>query len=275
MEEEILSQTYWQRVSVELYEMLITKGIEIAIAIVILFVGVFLIKKLSKVVTYLIIKRTEEVASGQFIGQTVKIILFIVLFLSVASQVGIQTTSFVAALGATGIAIGLALQGSLSNFAGGILILMFKPFRIGDSIESLGFYGKVVVIDILHTKLVTPDNKYVVLPNGQLANSSIVNSSRQHSRRSEFQIPVSYQQDIDEIRKLILGVLSKEPSVLESPEPAVLLTNFNEFNTIVTVRFWTRNGEQAATLHRVLEEVRPHLKHMGRSVELKGQNAKK
>lgn len=274
MRNEVLSQTYWERVSVEFYEMLITKGIEIAIAILILFVGVFFIKKLSKVVTYIIIKRTEEVASGQFIGQSIKIILFIVLFLSVASQVGIQTTSFVAALGATGIAIGLALQGSLSNFAGGILILMFKPFRIGDTIESLGFYGKVVVIDILHTKLVTPDNKYVVLPNGQLANSTIVNSSRQKSRRSEFQIPISYQQDIGEIRELILNILNKDPAIHASPLPTVALTKFNEFNSIVTVRFWTRNGEHTIVLNRVLEEIRPHLKHIGRSVELKGSNVK-
>ncbi len=268
MERELLNQTYWQRVSEELYDMLITKGIEIATALLILIVGIYLIRKLAKGVNFFIVKRTGDIATGQFIGQTVRITLLIMLFLSVAAQMGIQTTSFVAAIGAAGLTIGLALQGSLSNFAGGILILIFKPFKVGDYIESMGFYGEVVGIDILHTKLITVENKYAVLPNGQVANSSVVNSSRKKTRRSEFIVLISYRENISKVRELILSHLKKDDRVHSSPKPEVTVLKLGESNIQLAVRFWTDNGNHTQTSSEIQEQLLPYFTHEGKAVRL-------
>lgn len=268
MNQKVLTQTYWEKLSLEYYDILIGKAIEIAVALLILFIGMFFIRKLSRVVHFFIIKRAEDGTTAQFVAQTVKVVLMVVLFLSVAAQMGIQTTSFVAALGAAGLAIGLALQGSLANFAGGILLLLFKPFKVGDHIEALGFYGEVVGLDMLHTKLVTVDNRYVVLPNGQVANSSIVNSTRRKSRRSEFVVLLEYGQDVAQARELILGIVLNEAWVYRIPAPTVEVEKLGEFNMQLMVRFWTDNGKHRQTLTKIIEKLTPHLSLHGRAVRI-------
>ncbi len=253
---EVLTPTYWETMMGRVYDLIITKGIDIASAILILFVGFFIIGKIAKGIRLAIIRRTDDIAVGEFIEQTSRIVMKIMLFLSVASQMGIETTSFVAALGAAGLAIGMALQGSLSNFAGGVLILIFKPFRVGDTVDSLGFSGEIVKIDILHTKLITGDNRLVILPNGQVANSSLVNGSNQKNRRSEFLISVGYAENLERVRKIILDELSKDKRIHDTPAPTVVVNTLNDANVQLLVRFWTDNGQHSGALAQALESVK-------------------
>lgn len=256
IDEKVLTPSYWENNLENLYALFITKGIDILSAILILMIGFYIIGKVAKGLRLFIIRRTDDIAVGEFIEKTARIVMKVMLFLSVASQIGIETTSFVAALGAAGLAIGMALQGSLSNFAGGVLILVFKPFRVGDTIDSQGFSGEVVKIDILHTKLLTGDNRLVILPNGQVANSSLVNSTKQERRRSEFMINVGYQYKIDDIRQIIIQTLSADQRILKTPAPTVVVNALNDTSIQLLVRFWTKNGEHSGALATSLENVK-------------------
>lgn len=254
--DKILELSHWEKISKGFVDMLFSKGIELATALLVLFVGFFIINKISKGIRMAIFRRTNDIAVSEFIEQSSRIVFKIMLLLTVASQMGIQTTSFVAAIGAAGLAIGMALQGSLANFAGGVLILIFKPFKIGDSITSMGFSGEVISLNILHTKLLTGDNKLVVLPNGQVANSSIVNASNQKGRRAEFSIFVKYSADISQIRQIIFSVLDEDSSVYKTPKPTVVVEELKENNIHLLIRFWTDNGKQTIALNQALEIIK-------------------
>lgn len=256
LDEKVLTPTYSQGAMHDFYTLLMTKGLDIVSALLILFVGFFIIGKIAKGIRLFIIKRTDDIAAGEFIEKTTRIVMKVMLFLSVATQVGIETTSFIAALGGIGLAIGMALQGSLSNFAGGILLLVFKPFRVGDTIDTQGYSGEVIKIDILHTKLVTGDNRMVILPNGPVANSSIVNSTKQDKRRSEFFINVGYQYTIQEVREVILQTLYTDERVLKGPAPTLVVNALNDASIQLLVRFWTENGKHSGALASALENVK-------------------
>lgn len=252
----VLSPTYWEQLVARFYELLITKGLDVASAILILFVGFFIIGKIAKGVKKAIIAKTEDIALGEFTEQITRIVLKIMLFLTVASQVGIETTSFIAALGAAGLAIGMALQGSLSNFAGGVLILVLKPFKIGDTIDSLGYVGEVVKITVLQTKVMTFDHKLVILPNGKVANTELMNYSEPKDRRSEFTIKIGYDEDIKKVRQIILSQLQKNENIYKDPAPMIVVNSLGEFNIEILTRFWTDNGKHVTTLFDILEAVK-------------------
>jgi small conductance mechanosensitive channel len=156
---------------------------------------------------------------------------------------GVEMTSFVAILGAAGLAVGLALQGSLSNFAGGVLILMFKPFKVGDTVEAQGTTGEVESIDILYTKIKNFDNKLVTLPNGILANNLIINYSEKSTRRVDMKVGIAYGTDIKKARKIILEVLNKDERVHKDPEPVVHFNNFGENSLDLTIRSWANTED--------------------------------
>lgn len=254
--QDVLDKTYWEHVIARFYDILITKGLEVAVAIVILIAGFFIIGKVAKGVKMAIIRKTDDIALGEFTEQVTRIILKIMLFLSVASQVGIETTSFIAALGAAGLAVGMALQGSLSNFAGGVLILVLKPFKIGDTIDSLGHLGQVVKISVLQTKVMTFDHKLVILPNGKVANTELVNYSVPPDRRSEFTLKIGYDEDIQKVRKIILGELQSNSNIYSDPAPMIAVNSLGEFNIEILTRFWTDNGKHVTTLFDILEAVK-------------------
>ncbi|MGC1331343.1 mechanosensitive ion channel family protein, partial [Pseudomonas sp.] len=187
----------------------------VLLAVVTLTVGWWLINQLTARVGKLLAMRHADLALQGFISSLANIALKVMLIVSVASMIGIETTSFVAAIGAAGLAIGLALQGSLANFAGGVLILLFRPFRIGDWIEAQGVQGTVDNIMIFHTVLRTGDNKTVILPNGPLSNGIITNTNRQPTRKITYDIGVDYDADLQKAREILLD-LAKDPRVLES-----------------------------------------------------------
>ncbi|GAA0877740.1 mechanosensitive ion channel [Algoriphagus jejuensis] len=201
-------------------------------------VGRFVVNKLVKGFSRLLDARDANPSLNSFLVGLVKALLYVSLFIGMATILGVPMSSFLAILGAAGLAIGLALQGSLSNFAGGVLILLFKPFKVGDVIEGQGNAGKVVKIDILYTHLHTFDNKEVVIPNGNLANSEVVNMTSQPTRRVDLNVGVGYSTDLNKSRAVILEILKNDERVHADPEPVVFLKNFGDSSLDLTVRAW-------------------------------------
>lgn len=208
-------------------------------AVLFYLVGRFVVNKLVKGFSRLLDARDANPSLNIFLVGLVKALLYVSLFIGIATILGVPMSSFLAILGAAGLAIGLALQGSLSNFAGGVLILLFKPFKVGDVIEGQGNAGKVVKIDILYTHLHTFDNKEVVIPNGNLANSEIVNMTSQPTRRVDLKVGVAYDTDVAMAREVILEILKNDVRVHADPEPVVFLNNFGDSSLDLVIRAWT------------------------------------
>lgn len=238
-------------ISPETYDAIVKQAIELAYRVVpsilyaILFylVGRFIIVRVLKGLRKFLNGREESPSLNEFVYSFTKVILFIVLFVGLAAIIGVPVTSFLAIFGAAGLAIGLALQGSLSNFAGGLLILAFKPFRVGDVIVGQGHTGKITKIQILYTHLMTFDNREVIIPNGNLANSDIINMSTQDTRRTEITVGVAYGTNIKQAKEIILGILANDPRVLEEPAPFVALNNFGDSSLDLVIRAWASTSE--------------------------------
>ncbi|MBS9523425.1 mechanosensitive ion channel [Litoribacter ruber] len=215
----------------------------IILALIYYFIGMYIIRFLVKTVNNIFTKYEIEVSLAIFLSSFIRVILYVVLILAVASTLGFPITSFIAILGAAGLAVGLALQGSLSNFAGGVLILIFKPFKVGHTIEAQGTLGSVERIDILYTTVRNFDNRVVIIPNGGLANSSIINLSMKPTRRVELSLGVAYGTDLKKTREIILDVLKKDERVLEDPAPVVYFTNFGDSSLDLSVRCWANAAD--------------------------------
>lgn len=245
--------------------MVMQYGSRVLLAAATLIVGWWLINKLTSRVGALLALRNADLALQGFISSLANIILKILLIVSVASMIGIETTSFVAAIGAAGLAIGLALQGSLANFAGGVLILLFRPFRIGDWIEAQGVAGTVDSIQIFHTVLRTGDNKTVILPNGNLSNGIITNTNRQATRKINFNINVDPDSDLRKGLDVLME-MAKDPRVLEDPAPAAVVAALNENSVTLSLGVWTKTGDMGAVSSQFNVEARDRLKEAGISV---------
>lgn len=216
-------------------------GSRLLLALLTLAIGWWIINKLSARLGKLVGLRADAALQG-FISTLANIVLKVLLMVSVASMIGIETTSFVAAIGAAGLAIGLALQGSLANFAGGVLILMFRPFRIGDWIEAQGVSGTVDSIQIFHTVLRTGDNKTVIMPNGSLSNGIITNTNRQPTRKVVFDVGVDYDADLQKARNVLLE-LAQDPRVLQDPAPQAVISTLGDSSITVSLRIWTKTAD--------------------------------
>ena len=225
-------------------------------AIIFYLFGRYVVKKLILGLQLILEKRETNPSLSTFLLGLVKAMLFVSLFIGVATIVGVPMSSFFAILGAAGLAIGLALQGSLSNFAGGVLILLFKPFQVGDVIIGMGHKGTVQRIDILYTHLFTFDNKEVVIPNGNLANADVINITSQLSRRVDMNVGVAYSSDLKKVRKVVLGVLAKDSRIHSEPEPVVLLNNFGDSSLDLVIRAWTDTDCYWEVYHETLEKIK-------------------
>ena len=215
---------------------------KLTLAVITLLIGWWLISKLTASIGRILEARNVDRALGSFIGSLVRIVLRILLLISVASMVGVETTSFIAMIGAAGLAIGLALQGSLANFAGGVLIMLFRPFRAGDWIEAQGVSGSVDNIQIFHTTLKTADNKVVIVPNGNLSNGHITNYSREPRRRADINVGIDYSSDIKRAREVLLEI-AKDPRVHLDPEPVVFVTGLGDNAVNLSLRVWVATGD--------------------------------
>jgi small conductance mechanosensitive channel len=244
---------------VALKELLLEYTPSVITAFIILIVGLFLIGIIIKSSNRIMISKGVDVTLQKFLGNLGGWVLKILLFITVISQLGIATTSFAAIIGAAGLAIGLALQGSLANFAGGILIMIFKPIKIGDYIEAQGQSGTVKEIEIFTTKLNTTDNKEIIIPNGALSNGNIVNYSTEATRRVDFTFGVGYNSDIKKTKEILFGVLDAHPLVLKEPAIAVNLSELGDSSINFFTRGWVKKEDYWSVKFDVLEQVKEAL----------------
>ena len=221
----------------------VANGPTLFYALATLVIGWWVIKIIVEAMGKNFEKKQYDPSLTRFLSSLVGVILRVALLISVISMIGVQTTSFIALLGAAGLAVGLALQGSLSNFAGGVLILIIKPFKVGDYIEALGFTGTVEKIEIFNTTMVTLDNKVVVIPNGSLANTSIVNHYVKDIRRVDLTFGISYDDDSNKAIKLINDLLEKDKRVLKDPAPFVTISSIGEYSVNITMKAWANTDE--------------------------------
>lgn len=221
--------------------LVMTYAPKVVLAIITLVVGLWLINRFVGVLDNKLGKKDPTL--NKFLCGLIGAILKILLFISVASMVGIATTSFIAIIGAAGLAIGLALQGSLGNFAGGVLILIFKPFKVGDTIEAQGYLGAVAEISILYTIVNTFDNRRIVIPNGSLSNATLVNVSYYDTRRCDMTFGIAYGDDIDKARAVIKQLLNEDERVLPEPEPRISVGSLGDNSVNIIVRPWTKTDD--------------------------------
>ncbi|AMP97666.1 MscS Mechanosensitive ion channel [Pedobacter cryoconitis] len=243
-----------------LLDTFISKTPTLLLALITLLIGFWLIKFLVRFLNNHLNKGKIDLSLSNFLISILKVILYILLLVTVASTLGIETSSFVAILAASGLAVGLALQGSLSNFAGGVLILLFKPFKVGHFISSSNnVSGTVLKIDILYTTLKAGNGTTIYAPNGPLANAVINNVSDNTNRMQEYSIGISYNANIDTARKVILNVLTNDPLVLKDPAPVVLVSSLGDNAVNLTIRSWSANGDFWATYHRNFQSLKEAL----------------
>ncbi len=231
-----------------------------------LVIGWWLIKALLKYLKKFFTKREHDPALSNFLVTIINWALIILLLVSVVGMLGIETTSFIAILGAAGLAIGLALQGSLSNFAGGVLIIGLKPFKLGDWIEVNGISGSVKEISLFYTKLNTFGNQLAVIPNGELSNSNVVNYSGEDTRRDAITIGISYESNIKVAKETLLQLLQEQEDILKDPAPAVVVTELADSSVNLSVRFWARNEVFWDRHWYTIEEAKRRLEAAGISI---------
>jgi small conductance mechanosensitive channel len=222
-------------------------------AVVVLVVGLYAIRFINRLVKKLMVQRALDPTLSKFLADILLWALRVLLFVTFISRLGIETSSFVAILGAAGLAVGLSLQGSLSNFAGGMLIIMFKPFRVGDAIEAQGVSGVVTEIQIFVTKLTTGNNQTIFIPNGILSNGTITNFSMEQIRRTDLTLAISYETDIRVAKQTILEILQLNPMVLKTPAPEVSVKEINASSILLAIRPWSKNEHFASVGPDTLE----------------------
>ena len=247
-----------ERFIADLPEKALGLGIRVLIAAITLFIGFKVIKLIRKLLKKSLSKANAELGVIQFLDSMIKIVLNFILILAVAGNFGFDATSIVALMGSAGVAIGLALQGSLSNIAGGILILLLKPFRVGDYIieDSNGNQGTVKEIGIFYTKLQTGDNKIVILPNGALANNSMTNFSEAHMRRVDVIVGISYDADIKKAKDILWRIISEDNDVIQDDTRRVYVDSLGASEVVLGVRVFCENAMYWELKWRLLEKIK-------------------
>ncbi|MCT4634443.1 MAG: mechanosensitive ion channel [Firmicutes bacterium] len=234
-------------------------GIKIFGALLVLVIGLRVIRYIVKLTSKAVVRANIDESLKPFLVSITNIGLKILLFISVISTIGVHTASLATVVGAAGLAVGLAFQGSLSNFAGGVLLLILKPFKVGDFIETSGQMGSVKEIQVFHTYLVTPDNKMVIIPNGSIANSNIVNFSFNSERRVDLVFGVGYESDEDQVIGIIRDVIDKHELIKKDPEAMVVLSELADSSINFTVRVWTKKEDYWTVHFDLLRNVKKEL----------------
>lgn len=230
MKETLLK--YWELSK----DTIISHGLTVLTAIIILIVGLKIIKVIAKLFEKTADKRNLDPSLKGFLSSIISVGLKMMLIVSVAAKVGIPTTSFIAVIGAAGLAVGLALQGTLANFAGGVLILVLKPYKVGDLINTQGEFGNVLEIGIFNTILSTPENKTVIIPNGAIMNGNITNVTNQGMLRVDLTVGISYDSDIRKAKDILMEVMQNNPKVLKDPAPFVGVSELADSSVNLAVR---------------------------------------
>ncbi len=227
----------------KLIELCISAGKNILAAIIVYIVGRFLIALIQRIVSNMLLRRKVEISIQTFLKSLLSILLNTLLIVSVVSALGINTTSFAALLASAGVAVGMALSGNLQNLAGGLIILFFKPYKVGDWIEAQNISGSVTAIQIMHTLVTTADNKVVYVPNGAMSSGVIINYSRMDTRRVEWVVGVDYGEDIDKVKRTVMGLIEQDGRILKEPAPVIALQALDASSVNVTIRVWVSNKD--------------------------------
>lgn len=231
-------------------------------AFLILFTGLWAIRMLNRLAQRIMIKRNLEPTLTTFLANILIWVLRVLLFVVFISKLGVETSSFVAILGAAGLAVGLSLQGSLSNFAGGVLIILFKPFKVGDTIEAQAETAKVLEIQIFTTKLLTASNQVVYIPNGILSNNKIKNFSQNNTRRADLVVKINYNTDIKIIKDKLMEIMKNHPQVLKNPAPSIIVSDLTDTGINLVVRPWSKNENFGNMSSDILESSLRELEKM-------------
>ena len=242
----------------ELPDKIFRLGIRVLLAIIVFWVGTRIIKIVRKMVKKSLLRGNAEQGVIQFLDSFIKAALYIILVLFIASGFGVDAASVVALLGSAGVAIGLAIQGSLSNLAGGVLILLLKPFNVGDYIkeDTNGNEGTVEEIQLFYTRLATPENKIIILPNGNLANSSLTNVTFAPDRRLDIKVGISYKADIRKAKDVLMEVLKKDAFIVKEKEQIVYVDELADSSVILGIRCWFKNEDYWEGKWRITENVK-------------------
>jgi len=246
-----------------IYDAVIRYGTQLLLAIVVLLIGLKIIGMIVRAVSRRMIKAEMDPSLQPFMASMLRVTLQILLIISVASMIGVEMTSFIAVIGAVAFAVGLALQGSLANFAGGVLILLLKPFKVGDYVQAAGHAGTVKEIQVFYTLLDTPDNTRVVVPNALLSNSSAINYSKNPIRRLDLTFGVGYEADIDQVRSVLLDLANRHELVFEDPPPQVLLGEHGDSAIVFYLRMWCNAGDYWPLYFEFLETAKKAFDHAG------------
>lgn len=224
-------------------DLVVTHGMAVITALIVLVVGLWIIKKVMKMLDKVFQRRNMDPSLAGFLHSLLGITLKAMLLISVISMMGIQTTSFVAVLGAAGLAVGMALSGTLQNFAGGVMILIFKPFKVGDFIEAQGYTGIVDEIQIFVTVLNTPDNKRIIIPNGPLSNGSMTNYSHEETRRVDWTFGIGYGDSADKAIEVLTKLCKDDDRILDNPETFIALHSLGDSSVNFVVRAWVKTSD--------------------------------
>jgi len=241
-------------------------GLKLLTALIVVIVGRQLVKILLKVIKVALEKANTEETVRIFIANLLNTVFTVIIFVAAINQLGVETTSIIALLGAAGLAIGLALQGSLANFAAGILIVIFRPYKVGDYIEAGTNVGTVKDIQIFSTVLRTPDNKAIVVPNGSIMDGSITNYSEQPTRRIDIIASCSYQDDLDKVKQVLKTILDSEERILTEPKPQIAVSELAESSVNFIVRPWVNSSDYLPVMYSLLEQIKKTFDQEGISI---------
>ena len=247
-------------------------GLKVIAALCIFVIGRWIAKGLKKFLGRIMTKSGVDATIIPFVQDLTYVVLLVIVIITALGKLGIQTTSLIAVLGAAGLAVGLALQGSLSNFAAGVLIIMFRPIRVGDFFQGAGATGTVEKIQIFSTTVKTPDNKVIIVPNGKLLTDNITNYSIKELRRLDLVIGVGYNDSIDQVKEVIAEILSQDSRILKDPAPTIGLVELADSSVNFAVRPWVKNGDYWPVYFATLETIKKRFDAEGISIPFPQQD---
>lgn len=247
-------------------QMILHYGVKILVALAIFVIGRWVAKKVRGILSRLMAQKGVDVAVVNFVSSLCYILILVFVVIAALSHLGLETTSFVAVLGAAGLAVGLALQGSLSNFASGVLILLFKPFRVGDFVEVAGTSGSVDKIQVLTTELNTPDNKKVIVPNSAVMGGTITNYSANDTRRVDMVMGISYSDDIDKAKAVLEDIVNSDERILKDPAVTIAVVELADSSVNFAVRPWVNKADYWGVYFDVTEAVKKRFDQEGISI---------
>lgn len=252
---ESLKSLTWADVSDKIIDSATSLGLRILAAVLVYLVGAWLIKKCRNILVKIFNSKKLDPSLTGFVSSLINVVFTVVLFVMVVTILGVPTSTFTALLAAGGLAIGMALSGTLQNFAGGVMILLFKPFKVGDFIDANGFSGTVQSIKITTTHIVTVDNRLVILPNSASSTGNIINFSSNTTRRAEWNVSISYGDDVDLAKKVALELINSNPKTLKDPAPIAILSSLRDSDIVITIRAWAKTDDYWDLIAEMNEQI--------------------